>query len=218
MRRGLILLGGGLDSTSLLIAIKWLRQTRECELHALHFQYGQAAAAQELKAVQFFTRRYDVPLRIVEMPIGELATSAIMSEPEGSAGGSNVLEGRNVIFTMMAAAYASRIEADDLYLGFHTEPENTVFLDARGSIIPRMQAVIDETYKRKVRLLAPFAAWTRTTIVRTAAMFDCHVLSHTHTCYRPVEGGCGECIHCIQKQEILNNICTGNDLPLSENS
>lgn len=208
---GVILLGGGLDSTALLLhLVKEKKQT----VTGFFVLYGQLADKLELKAINYWCDKLEVPVKVFNLPLGTIADSAILRNGKP---GTNKLEGRNVILTMAAATYAATIGAEELYLGYHKEPENAPFPDATEEAAKAMQTVLDVAYKHRIRLLAPFKHLSRTEIFRMGFALDEGIIDHTHTCYNAVEGGCGNCVHCRQRMTMINNLLSEEDEPLEEN-
>lgn len=205
MDRTLILMGGGLDSTALLI---WLAtRVPTVSLRAIHFQYGQVATQNELESVHHFTNKYGVPLRVITgLPLSQLAASRIT----GGKGGDK-LEGRNVVFAMLAAMHAAEIGCDKIALGFHAAPvggvvgqalqtiTSTVFPDTTEYALVAMQKTISECYSARLQLIAPFMHRSRLDIFREVVQLDPELFTHSHTCYEAVAGGCGKCSHCLQQ-------------------
>lgn len=209
---GIILLGGGLDSTALLLHLK--HRDPDLPLIGMHFQYGQKADLLEYEAVVYWSSKFDMMLKVFDLKLSEISSSAIL---RGCNLHTNKLEGRNVIFTMLAATYASLIDANELYLGYHKEPEDAPFPDATEMAAAAMQVVIQSAYKHQITLRAPFMYKSRTEILRLGFKLDEELITHTHTCYEDVRGGCGTCAHCKQRMTMINNMLTDKDEPLEEN-
>jgi 7-cyano-7-deazaguanine synthase len=215
-RSHLVLLGGGLDSTTLMV---WLRKRDETDVSAIHFQYGQKADACELAACNHFCAKYDVPLYIIPFPhMHLLGSSAILRTGHlGANPAENKLEGRNAILTMMAATFAAGRGMTTLHLGYHQEPPDAPFPDATSAALGAMQGVLDAAYSTRLYIRAPFHAMSRLRIVELARKLDPELLIESHTCYEGIVGGCGRCVHCLQKAAMLRHLETGEPLVMPEN-
>jgi queuosine biosynthesis protein QueC len=136
-RRAVVLLSGGLDSsTTLAIAAE-----QGFELYALSFRYGQRHA-RELEAAQHIARHFscrehrvvDVDLRAFggsALTSDEIAVPAGRSEAEiGTGVPVTYVPARNLIFLSFATAYAEVIGADDIFLGI-TEVDYSVSGDSK---------------------------------------------------------------------------------------
>lgn len=205
----LVLMGGGLDSTAAMLHTRNHR-----DVAAIFFKYGQKAWRQELGSVSYFCTKYDVPLTVVEVPINQIAESRILIDSDSQL---NKLEGRNVIFVMMAATYAARMGYGQLVLGYHDEPFDAPFPDATQRAVFAMQNVLDMAYSSPIAILTPFGTMARTDVVRFGNALDSEFLTHTHTCYEGIDGGCGSCVHCRQRAVMIANLASGQNDPLPEN-
>lgn len=202
---GVILLGGGIDSTSLLV---WLRKTSpELALSALHVNYGQKAFDSECHANYYFCTKYDVSLKHTRVQLGDIASSSILLGADmGREQIENRLEGRNITLISLAATYASTIGADRVFVGFHKEPTEAPFPDATFTAYANMYIVLRTAYKPALFLEAPFIKKTRLEVFETGLLLDYEIATKTFTCY---EGGieeCGVCVHCQTKAAMVAKI------------
>lgn len=188
---GVLLYGGGLDSTALLIHLF----NKVVPLYALHVDYGQSAYELESEACKFWCDRYHATYDTVRLDLKSLAPGASIV---GGIGG-DMMDGRNLVLIAAAAMYASTLKVRDVYVGFHKEPDDHPFPDATHEGLDASQAAVNVMFKSRIRVKAPFVEQTRLEIVRKALSREAQFLSHTHTCYRHIRGGCGMCAHCVQK-------------------
>lgn len=206
----LILLGGGLDSITLLL---WLKAHGR-DVRGIFFSYGQIATTEEYRAIVHFCTKLKVGFQYFEVPLYKIAHSAILDRTEKG----NKLEGRNAVFVMLAATYAATIGCDEIHIGFHREPLNAPFPDATVHALQAMNGVLEAAYNSSLTLCAPFAHKSRSDILRIGYELDPEILTKSHTCYLDVRGGCGECVHCKQREVLIQNLLNGTDLPLPENA
>ena len=110
--RAIVLLSGGLDSTTCLA---WAQARYECI--ALSFMYGQRSTT-ELVAAQALTERAGVEHRIINIDLGNLGGSALtdhnISVPDHEQEGIPItyVPARNTIFLSYALAAAEVFEAE----------------------------------------------------------------------------------------------------------
>lgn len=195
--KSVLLYGGGIDSTTLLFLLRRLG----VDPYVLYFQYGQKAALLERQCLDRWVPKHKQ--KVVDLPLSSLVTSDIMEgEKLAETPKSNVLEGRNLIFISMAAAWASTLGAEVVYVGFHSEPEGAPFPDATDEFRERVNAVLKAGMNHRVSVEAPFRTWTRDKIFHWALKNAPEALD-AHTCYEDVVGGCGKCSHCLLKAKIL---------------
>jgi 7-cyano-7-deazaguanine synthase len=200
-----ICLGGGLDSTALLID-EWYRGS---ELYGIYFDYGQKAIAGELKSVKYFCDKYNVPLKVIKVEIDKIANSNILKGSDLAIDpDTNILEGRNGIFATLAATYAATIDAKEILFGFHEKPETYSFPDSHEEFIWAMNGAIREYLSKKyndMRLVAPFSSLSRQEVFNLAYRMDKDMVDKTFSCYEDTETECGKCSHCIEKAIIVAN-------------
>lgn len=198
---GVLLYGGGIDSTALLFYLR----SQGLDPHVLFFTYGQKAEALERECLERWViaeKRLVLPL-----PLSQITTSNILSgEPVAADVTTNVLEGRNLIFISLAAAWASTLGASSVYVGFHAEPEARPFPDASPEFHLSVNHTLKEALVRSVAVLAPFSDKTRKEIFQWCLTNAPEALS-AHTCYESVRGGCGVCTHCQTKAQLLGELC-----------
>lgn len=212
----LVLLGGGIDSVTAMI---YARENLAGKVDAIHFQYGQKAAERELEACDYFCKKYAIRLKVVELDLSQVGSSAIMAHPwPGDMSRKNMFEGRNAILVMMAATWAATQDNQALILGYHAEPLNAPFPDATNAAVRGMQACLNTCYSPRIRLYAPFGLMERIDVVRRALEIDPEIMTHSHTCYDDIKGGCGHCVHCQQKAAMIDHVSTGKKLMMPENA
>lgn len=202
-----LLYGGGIDSTALLF---WLRDLYPAErITLVHVDYGQHALASERAAARYYAKRYN--LEFVKLKTDFSFSSAeILKRSSGSADVdvNNRLELRNVALITLVASYAASTVPEGttsmLALGFHQEPANAPFPDARPDFLLPLEYSLNLATNSPIRLLAPLVTKTRTEILKFAIGKDRSILMRSHTCYKKVP--CGVCTHCYQREQMLKEI------------
>src|SRR6266704_5001545 len=202
---GVILLGGGIDSTSLLV---WLRKlSPELPLNGFHVDYGQKAFAAEEKSNEYFCKKYAVLLKSTQMFLQNIAEASILRGALiGKTQQENKLEGRNIILIALAATYASTIGADKVFVGFHKEAEDAPFPDATWNTYECMGRVLTTSYRPKIFLEAPFRHYSRLEVFKNGLTLDEEIATKTFTCYEGGEKECGVCVHCKNKTKMMEQI------------
>src|SRR5215510_13263660 len=122
VRKAIVLLSGGLDSTTTLA----IARQQGFELYALTFRYGQRHEA-EIGAARTIANRFGVARHIViDIDLRAMGGSALTSDapvPKGrdlsSATDipSTYVPARNTIFLSYALGWAEVLEADDVFIG-----------------------------------------------------------------------------------------------------
>jgi 7-cyano-7-deazaguanine synthase len=208
MSRAVVLLSGGLDSTTAL----GIARARGDECHTLAFDYGQRHRA-ELDAA----RRVSAALgaathRELKLPIGELGGSALtdrdIAVPEHGGEGIPItyVPARNTVFLSLALAYAEVLDADAIVIGVNFL-DSSGYPDCRPEYIAAFQQVARLATKRSVEgrpieIDAPLIALTKATIIGRGRELGVDY-SLTVSCYQAdADGrGCGRCDSCRLRRE-----------------
>src|SRR5439155_4313238 len=121
--RAVVLLSGGLDSTTTLA----IARAEGYEVHALTFRYGQrhaveVAAAQRIAAYFGVTRHVIVPIDLRVLGGSALTSDAAVPKdrsPEAMAHGIPItyVPARNTIFLSFALAFAEVLDTGHIFLG-----------------------------------------------------------------------------------------------------
>jgi 7-cyano-7-deazaguanine synthase len=157
MTKKLVVLSGGMDSTTLLYKVK--KENPFAEIYALGFDYGQRHY-KELDLAMDTCIDLEVPFRVVELCDGkdneisyldvfqESSSSLINPEvevPEGHYAAetmkATVVPNRNMVMASVAAANALSISADSIYLGVHAG-DHFIYPDCRQRFIFALDAAI----------------------------------------------------------------------------
>jgi 7-cyano-7-deazaguanine synthase len=208
-KRAVVLLSGGLDSTTVLghaLAEGW-------EAYALTFDYGQrhreelrraAEIARMLGAREHRTVRVDIAA------LGESALTADIAVPKDRAELENgaatdipvtYVPARNTVFLSLALAWAETLGAADLFVGVNAL-DYSGYPDCRGEYLEAFERLANLATKAGVsgtsfRIHAPLLTLTKGGIVKRAMELEID-LSRTLSCYDPSPCGvpCGHCDAC----------------------
>ena len=208
--KAVVLLSGGLDSTTVL-AIAKERGFAPC---ALSFRYGQRhqgeiAAAQAVAAQMGVSNHLivDIDLRIV----GGSALTADIAVPKdrdpaqlgpGSKIPITYVPARNTIFLSYALAYAEVLGAADIFLGINAL-DYSGYPDCRPEYLRAFQRLADLATRagvegqQKLRVHAPLLKLTKAQIVQRGVALGVDY-GLTRSCYDPGLHGeaCGRCDSC----------------------
>ena len=207
MKHAVVLLSGGLDSTTTLaIAIAQGYAT-----YALSFDYGQRHKI-EIEAARRIVKSLGVKEhRVVEIDNRLFGDSALTddvdvpksrSEKEISAGiPVTYVPARNIIFLSHALAWAEMIPAGHIFLGVNAI-DYSGYPDCRPEFIAMFETLANIGTKagvegRRFQIHAPLIKMSKAQIVRKAIELDVD-LALTHSCYDPTPEGraCGQCDSC----------------------
>lgn len=207
MKHAVVLLSGGLDSTTTLgIAIAQGYAT-----YALSFDYGQRHKV-EIEAARRIVKSLGAKEhRVVEIDNHLFGDSALTddidvpksrSEKEISAGiPVTYVPARNIIFLSHALAWAEMIPAGHIFIGVNAI-DYSGYPDCRPEFIAMFELLANIGTKagvegRRFQIHAPLIKMSKAQIVSKAIELDVD-LALTHSCYDPTPEGraCGQCDSC----------------------
>ncbi len=208
MKRAVVLLSGGLDSTTTLATAI----AHGYEAYALSFDYGQRHQI-ETEAARRIAKSLGVKehhVAKIDMRIfgGSALTDAIdvpkqRSETEIAHGiPITYVPARNTIFLAYALAWAEVIPATDIFLGVNAI-DYSGYPDCRPAFIEAFETLANLGTKagvegRPFKIHTPLIKFSKAEIIRKASELGVD-LSLTHSCYDPTTDGlaCGECDSCL---------------------
>jgi len=207
MNRAVVLLSGGLDSTTTLA----LAMAEGFETYALSFDYGQRQKI-ELAAARRVAQSLGVrEHRIVRIDNDIFGRSALTDDIDVPKARSvaEIAEGipatyvpaRNTIFLSYALAWAESLGAADIFIGVNAL-DYSGYPDCRPEFITAFEKMADLATKTGVegthfKIHTPLIAMSKAEIIRKAGELRVD-LSLTHSCYDPAPDGraCGLCDSC----------------------
>lgn len=209
-RPAIVLLSGGLDSTTVLAIAKDQGFTP----YALSFRYGQRhsielEAAQRVAEAQGVARHViaDIDLRV----FGGSALTADIEVPKHESLADvqdrgvpiTYVPARNTIFLSFALAFAETVGASDIFTGV-TAVDYSGYPDCRPEYMEAFATMANLATKAgvegtsKITLHSPLIALSKADIVREGLRLGVDY-SLTSSCYDPDEQGraCGKCDTCL---------------------
>jgi len=203
IKKAVIILSGGMDSTTLLYDIK----NKGRDVYALSFNYGQRHK-KELKCAIATCKKLNVPHKIINLKVlGEVAPSALTRKeqkvPEGHYEAENmkqtVVPNRNMVMLSLATAYAIGIGATELYYGAHAG-DHAIYPDCRKEFVESMADTIALCDWKKVKLIVPYLNIDKGDILKRGKKLGVDY-SLTWTCYSGRKKACGKCGSCQERLE-----------------
>lgn len=208
MSHSVVVLSGGLDSTTLLA----LHHATGSQVTAVSVDYGQRHRRRETAAAAAVVATYPgVEHLIVDLaPLaGLLGGSALTDEavpvPEGHYAApsmaATVVPNRNAILANIAVGIAVARKADTVALGFHAG-DHPIYPDCRPAFVSALNtcvAVANDGYHTPL-VEAPFVTWTKAQIVALGHRLGAP-LHLTWSCYQGGERHCGRCGTCVERAE-----------------
>lgn len=206
--RPLVLLSGGLDSTTCLA----IASREAVSLEAISIFYGQKHVT-EIDAARRVAKYYAARHHEVTLdPNQFLGAGSTLMDPDKpnpettyeelqkAVGPSpTYVPFRNGNLLSVAASYALKLKCDTIYAGMHAEDaKNWAYPDCTPEFLGAMANAIYVGTYHKVRLVAPLMWMTKTEVVacgkHLGVPFDL-----TWSCYNGREKACGVCPTCISR-------------------
>lgn len=203
----LVLLSGGLDSTTAFYKALWERD----DVTAISFDYGQRHR-KELAASLYFAELHGVPWSLIDLSsLGELLKGSSLSDlsvpvPEGHYAKetmkSTIVPNRNSIMLSCAVGVAVANKVQEVWAAMHAG-DHAIYPDCRPEFISSLNDTIKlaNAWEDPIpQVMTPFIDYTKDMIVKLGS--DMGVpYEKTWSCY---EGGsihCGKCGTCVERQE-----------------
>jgi 7-cyano-7-deazaguanine synthase len=208
MKRAVVLVSGGIDSTTTLaIAIN-----EGYEAYALSFDYGQRHQIETKAARRVASSLGAKEHRIAEIDLrvfggsaltAEIAVPKQRSETEIAHGiPVTYVPARNTIFLGYALAWAEVIPANDIFIGVNAI-DYSGYPDCRPKFIEAFENLANIGTKagvegRRFQIHTPLIQLSKAEIIRKATELGVD-LSLTHSCYdpSPESVACGQCDSCL---------------------
>src|SRR5688572_13591004 len=207
-RPAVLLLSGGLDSTTMLA----LATSERYDVHALTFRYGQRHE-HEVEAARQIASRYRVARHVVmDIDLRAFGGSALTgsapipknrpAESIASEIPSTYVPARNTIFLSFALAWAETLNAREIFIGVNAL-DYSGYPDCRPEYLAAFERLATLATRSGVegegaiRIRAPLLHLSKREIIQLGVSLGVDYAGTT-TCYDPDAGGaaCGNCDAC----------------------
>lgn len=202
--RAVILLSGGLDSTTCLA----IARAAGYDCYALSVAYGQRHAAELNASARIAQRMGACEHRIASVSLGEFGGSALTDATigvpvDGDTTGIPVtyVPARNTIMLSMALAWAEVLKAGDIFIGVNAV-DYSGYPDCRPAFIDAFEAMANLATRSgvegtRLRIHAPLMQLSKGEIIRKGLELGVDY-GQTVSCYQADDEGraCGVCDAC----------------------
>lgn len=218
--KGVVLVSGGLDSTTVMGIAKSLGY----EIYCLTFNYSQRNKI-EIELIEKNIANFNpIEHKIINIDLSFLNASSLVNKnlnvqkyQDKSEINQEIpntyVPARNTIFLSYGLSYAENIGAKDIFIGIHKSdspnyPDCTIefasSFENLANIGTSFSRNIDSESRIKVR--APLIEMTKSDIVKKGIELGLDY-KNTISCYDPNELGqsCGQCISCIIRLDAFRN-------------
>ncbi|MFO0851840.1 MAG: 7-cyano-7-deazaguanine synthase [Gemmataceae bacterium] len=191
-----VLLSGGMDSTAVAY---WLRPD-----YTITVDYGQAAAAGELRAATAITDALGVRHEIIRVDCRTIGAGVMAPEGPGVLPFNVTPEWwpfRNQLVVTLAAARAIRFGVTSLAIG--TVRSDARFADGTPGFVSRLDSLLSHQ-EGGIRLAAPALEMSTVELVRASGVLA-EMLGWSLSCHRS-ENPCGRCNGCRKRAECWSEL------------
>ncbi len=207
-KKAVVLLSGGLDSTTCLAIAK--KQGFDC--YCISFSYGQRSASEVAAAAKIARSMGAKQHKVINLDLGSIGGSALTDAnilvPHQPSEGIPVtyVPARNTVFLSIALGWAEVLQAQDIFVGVNAV-DYSGYPDCRPDFVQAFENLANLATKagvegHKMRIHAPLIELTKAQIIQTGAQLGVdYALSIS--CYETDEEGlaCGECDSCRLRRE-----------------
>ena len=185
------LVSGGLDSTLVGVMLK--------EEGAIQFplfiDYGQKSSKKEWQTCQsvHHTLKLPEPQRMDLSGYGSVILSGLTSDKH-DVEAEAFTPGRNLLFLVMASAYAYQVGASGISIGLLSE-EFSIFPDQKLSFIENTEKTIELALGRKIKIVTPLFDLRKIDVVK---LTESKGITGTYSCHLGEDEPCGNCIACLE--------------------
>jgi len=210
MKKAVILLSGGLDSTTILAIAK----SKGFKLYTLTFDYGQRHKKELTNAKKVAKYFGTVEHKIIKIDLRSFGGSALTSRMKVSQRRNlknkriplTYVPARNTIFLSYALAWAEVLKSHDIFIGVNAI-DYSGYPDCRPGYIKAYQKMADfatkeSTEGRKIKIHTPLINMSKAEIIKKGVKLGVDY-SITHSCYKPSKNGlsCGRCASCYLRKK-----------------
>lgn len=207
-RRAVILVSGGLDSTTVLAMAR--EQGYAC--YTLSFDYGQRHRAELLAAERVSAALGDVEHKVVRLNLdsigGSALTDAAIDVPEEATEGIPVtyVPARNTVFLAIALGWAEVLDAQDIFIGVNAV-DYSGYPDCRPAFIEAFEATANLATRagvegRRISIHTPLMHLGKGDIIAEGIRLGVDY-ALTVSCYQASDDGraCGRCDACRLRRQ-----------------
>ncbi len=207
-RRAVILVSGGLDSTTVLAMAR--EQGFDC--YTLSFDYGQRHRAELLAAERVSAALGDVEHKVVNLNLdsigGSALTDASIDVPEEATEGIPVtyVPARNTVFLAIALGWAEVLDAQDIFIGVNAV-DYSGYPDCRPAFIEAFETTANLATRagvegRKITIHTPLMHLGKAEIIAEGIRLGVDY-ALTVSCYQARDDGraCGKCDACRLRRQ-----------------
>jgi len=203
MAKAVVLLSGGLDSTTTLAQAL----ADGCEVTALSFRYGQRHT-KELVSAEDVCKHYGIEHIVIDLNLSSFRSALTRKDidvPMDRKGNLDAeipvtyVPARNIVFLSIAAGLCESVDADRIYIGANSL-DYSGYPDCRPEFFTAYEAMLVQGTKtgvegHQIKIMTPILQCSKADIVRLGKKLKAP-LEMTWSCYNGGEKACGHCDSC----------------------
>ena len=208
MSKAVILLSGGLDSTTVLAIAK--SQGYDC--YALSFDYGQKQRSELESSISIAKKFNVIEHRIMKISLSDIGGSALTDQsidvPKYSESDEipiTYVPARNTIFLSFALAWAEVVDCQTIFIGVNAL-DYSGYPDCRPEFIEAFENMANLATKNsvegdRIQIKTPLISMTKAEIIKKGLSLGVDY-SETTSCYdaNTLGEACGECDACVLRK------------------
>jgi len=208
MSKAVILLSGGLDSTTVLAIAK--SQGYDC--YALSFDYGQKQRSELESSISIAKKSNVIEHRIMKISLSDIGGSALTDQsidvPKYSDSDEipiTYVPARNTIFLSFALAWAEVVDCQTIFIGVNAL-DYSGYPDCRPEFIEAFENMANLATKQsvegdRIQIKTPLISMTKAEIITKGLGLGVDY-SETTSCYdaNTLGEACGECDACVLRK------------------
>jgi len=208
MSKAVILLSGGLDSTTVLAIAK--SQGYDC--YALSFDYGQKQRSELDSSISIAKKSNVIEHRIMKISLSDIGGSALTDQsidvPKYSESDEipiTYVPARNTIFLSFALAWAEVVDCQTIFIGVNAL-DYSGYPDCRPEFIEAFENMANLATKKsvegdRIQIKTPLISMTKAEIIKKGLGLGVDY-SETTSCYdaNTLGEACGECDACVLRK------------------
>ena len=213
MSKAVILLSGGLDSTTVLAIAK--SQGYDC--YALSFDYGQKQRSELESSISIAKKSNVIEHRIMKISLSDIGGSALTDQsidvPKYSESDEipiTYVPARNTIFLSFALAWAEVVDCQTIFIGVNAL-DYSGYPDCRPEFIEAFENMANLATKQsvegdRIQIKTPLISMTKAEIIKKGLGLGVDY-SETTSCYdaNTLGEACGECDACVLRKMGFEN-------------
>ena len=213
MSKAVILLSGGLDSTTALAIAK--EQNYDC--YALSFDYGQKQRSELESSISIAKKSNVIEHRIMKISLSDIGGSALTDKAidvpkhvESEEIPITYVPARNTIFLSFALAWAEVVNSQTIFIGVNAL-DYSGYPDCRPEFIEAFETMANLATKQsvegnRIQIKTPLINMTKAEIITKGLSLGVDY-SETTSCYdaNTLGEACGECDACVLRKNGFSN-------------